>query len=491
MNQVFSLPTALCLPFADIEALIQGRTIAALPNMFLRPGQKFALYPVAHTNLSIPIEKHYSQSFLPTAQTAIKSTNSQTVAVKVWAKCEFCQIIDKNNLRYFSSQLKLWTPEALEPKIQKYQHIFLAYLRVYHLPQLYEFTINQGNQDKLGKFIAVHNVTASETQPVLTEQRFKQYQRQLENLEPPLHPQLEELHNALSKISHTNAAAQHFKHEISILLGWNSQYNQDTVDRDLSWIKTIAKVGNSSDGNEFEKLVRKSLVKIGFSASNLNSKANLDTEKLGGAGGLDFYCEYPYLVVGECKATKTEKVPDGTAAQLVKLGLKHLQQQYNSCIKIIVAAGQLTTYAELTAKGNEMNVIRPETLQRLVEFKAKFPGAIDLLNLKPYLQNEPFGSAADDKINVYIDKIEQNIKLRSHIIQVVKNYLQNSGTESAGVAALHGAYFGSQPQQQLKPEEIHEILIELSSPLTGYLGREKGSDWTTDRFYYLRDLSIN
>ncbi|MBD2663937.1 hypothetical protein B6N60_05066 [Richelia sinica FACHB-800] len=491
MSQVFSLPTALCLPVADIEALIQGRTIAALPNMFLRPGQKFALYPVAHTNLLIPIEKYYSQSFLPTAQTAIKSTNSQTVAVKMWGKCEFCQIIDKTKSLDVFSKLTIWTPEVFYALLEKQQNIFLAYLRVYHLPQFYEFTINPGSQDKLGRFIAIHNVTGSETQPILTEQRFKQYQRQLENLEPPLHPQLEELHNALSKISITNTVAQQLTHEIRVLLGWNSQYNQDRVDGDLIWIKKIAKVGNSSDGNEFEKLVRKSLVKIGFSASNMNSKANLDPEKLGGAGGLDFYCEYPYLVVGECKATKTEKVPDGTAAQLVKLGLKHLQQQYNSCIKIIMAAGELTTDAELTAKGNEMNVIRPETLQRLVEFKAKFPGAIDLLNLKPYLQNEPFGSAADDKINAYLNKIEQNIKLRSHIIQVVKNYLQNSGTESAGVAALHGAYFGSQPQQQLKPEEIHEILIELSSPLTGYLGREKGSDWTTDRFYYLRDLSIN
>ncbi len=46
MNQQFSISTALCLPVPDIEALIQGRTIAALPRMFIRPGQRFALYPV-------------------------------------------------------------------------------------------------------------------------------------------------------------------------------------------------------------------------------------------------------------------------------------------------------------------------------------------------------------------------------------------------------------------------------------------------------------
>ena len=45
MNQSFSLPTALCLPVPDIEALIQGQTIAVLPEIFLRPGQRFYLYP--------------------------------------------------------------------------------------------------------------------------------------------------------------------------------------------------------------------------------------------------------------------------------------------------------------------------------------------------------------------------------------------------------------------------------------------------------------
>jgi hypothetical protein len=78
-----------------------------------------------------------------------------------------------------------------------------------------------------------------------------------------------------------------------------------------------------------------------------------------------------------------------------------------------------------------------------------------------------------------------------HIIQLVKNYLENSGIKSAGVEALHSAYFGSHPPQPIKTAEMHEILIELSSPLTGYLGRIKGSDWNSDRFYFLRDLPIN
>jgi hypothetical protein len=46
-------------------------------------------------------------------------------------------------------------------------------------------------------------------------------------------------------------------------------------------------------------------------------------------------------------------------------------------------------------------------------------------------------------------------------------------------------------KSNLTDEIVHDLLIELSSPLIGYLGREKGSEWKTDKFYYLRDLPIN
>jgi hypothetical protein len=255
------------------------------------------------------------------------------------------------------------------------------------------------------------------------------------------------------------------------------------------WIQEIAKVGNSSDGHAFEKLVRKSLIELGFTNSNRKPETSLDPNATGGAGGLDFYCEAPYPVVGECKATKSEKVPDGTPAQLIKLGLKHLQEQYHRCIKLIVAAGELTPAAQLTAVGNKINIIRPETLQSLVELQAQHKGSIDLLKLKHCLQQEPFG-LADDKINSCINKIKQNIKLRADIVQLVKTYLKNTGNERVSVHSLYGAYAISSPSQALKPEALHEILVELSSPLTGYLGRTKGKDGS-DRFYFLRDLQVD
>ena len=64
MNQSFSLPRALCLPVSDIEALIQGRTIAALSRQFIHSGQKFALYPVDNSTNVISITD--GQIFLET-----------------------------------------------------------------------------------------------------------------------------------------------------------------------------------------------------------------------------------------------------------------------------------------------------------------------------------------------------------------------------------------------------------------------------------------
>ena len=135
-----------------------------------------------------------------------------------------------------------------------------------------------------------------------------------------------------------------------------------------------------------------------------------------------------------------------------------------------------------------MNVITPETLEKLVELQSHYQGCVNLLELKQCLQQEPFG-LADDKVNSYIKKIKQDIKVRSHLVELVKYYLQNSKLDSTGVEALHGAYFGSQPPQPLQIKEMHEILIELSSSLTGYLGRVKGADWKSDKFYFLRDLA--
>jgi hypothetical protein len=153
---------------------------------------------------------------------------------------------------------------------------------------------------------------------------------------------------------------------------------------------------------------------------------------------------------------------------------------------LIIGPGEPTRYLKESADHSIISIINPMTLQKLVELQAKYPGSVNLIELKTYLQ----AGQIDSQIHEYIEKIQKTINLRSHIVQLVKNHLETTGDENAGVDSLHIAYLYSHPPQSLKREELQKILIELSSPLTGYLGRIKGND-ERDRFYFLRDLQVD
>ncbi len=483
------MQTALYLPAPDIEALIQGRIIVAVPKLSIRSGQRFALFPADSSTIPLPIEQYYRSNFLPIAKKAFNQFSSEKISIKAWAICEICKIIDDTTPLDILSQLTIWTPEGLKKILQIQQYIFLNFLRVYQLPlpQDQEISFDFNQKEKIGKFISLPNsFSSSNSTPVLTDNLFTQRQKQLEILQPPEHPELEHLTAELEFLKATNPVAEQLQYDIQVFLGWNSEKQKQSIDLDLTWIKTITDVGNSSDGHSFEKLVRRSLIKLGFSGSGLNPAGT------GGAGGMDFYCEYPYPIVGECKATKSEKVPDGTPAQLLKIGINHLgKDNYERAIKLIVAAGKLNFYALRTARENQMNVITPETLQKLVELQSSYNNSINLLELKKCLQQSPFG-LADDKVNIYINKIEQDIELRSHIIKSVKELSESEkGHETVEIRVQYNAVFTKYQNSKLDDKSVHEILIELSSPLTGYLGRIKGDDWKRDRFYFLRDLPVH
>ncbi|MEH1855803.1 MAG: DUF1802 family protein [Nostoc sp.] len=481
MSESVLIDQAICLPAQEVEALIQGRTIAIIARMFIDPGRQFALCPTNYSTLPLPLERYYNANLKQIAVNNAVKINSERVLIKVWAKCELCQVLDDTETLDILSKSTIWSTEALKEILLQHHYIFLAYLRVYELDELIEVSITSTSQ-----FIPLsQSTTVIESKPVINDRTFAQRKRQLEKLEPPLHPELEELQSAIASLTISQPAVKQLDDDIKIFLGWSNDKPKNSLDLDLPWIHKIAEVGNSSDGHTFEKLVRRGLLKLGFTGSGLNPDAT------GGAGGMDFYAEQPYPIVGECKATKTEKVPDGTPAQLLKIGMNHLGKfQYDNSIKLIVAAGELNFYASRTATENQMNVISPETLQKLVELQAHYKNSINLLELKQCLQQAPFG-LAEDKINTYIDKVEQSIRLRSHIIQLVKKHLEKTGDINVGVDALHVAYIYDSPPESLKNKDLYEIMIELSSPLTGYLGRIKGSDWKSDRFYFLRDLPIN
>lgn len=133
-----------------------------------------------------------------------------------------------------------------------------------------------------------------------------------------------------------------------------------------------------------------------------------------------------------------------------------------------------------------MAVINPETLEKLVKLQSKYPNSIDLFKLQEFLK----AGESDAEVEKYIVTVETEIKLRSHLIEIVKKHKENTGDKNIEVATLFGAYGYSNPPKSLTRQEMHEILIELSSPLVGYLGRKKGADWKSDKFYFIRDLAI-
>jgi small-conductance mechanosensitive channel len=128
------------------------------------------------------------------------------------------------------------------------------------------------------------------------------------------------------------------------------------------------------------------------------------------------------------------------------------------------------------------------TLQKLVELQAKYPGSVNLMELKKYL--EP--GQIDNRIDEYIQKVEGDIKLRSQIVQAVEQ-LGESGNEyqTVEIRVQYNAVFAKESSSKLDDLKVHDLLVELSSPLTGYLGRKEGSDWRSDRFYFLRDLQVD
>ena len=455
MTETVFLANALCLPLVDLQALVQGKMITAMPWNFLSPGQSFALY----------------------------SDGENTTHARFWARCELCKSIDNPKLLNALSNLTIWKKQLIESKLLERDFFFLAYLRVYEIPQPIQVVT-----EAKGEFFPLKEPTmVSVSSPVFSENDFKKHARKLNELRPSVHPELEELQSIVSQVTSTNPEAKAFEQNIKVFLGWTDQPAIDQPSSDLTWIKTIVSLGNRSKdldngksnyqaGTDFENVVRSSLQFLGFT---------IDYSHKGGAGGLDLFCSKPYPLVGECKAGK--KIPNDTAVQLLNLGTLRLGTLHHKAAKLIIGPGELTEQLKDAARVHSMAIINPETLEKLVKLQNKHHGSVDLFKLKEYLKP----GQADDEVEKYIAKVRREIAVRSHLVQLLKKYLEDTSFESIGVETLMGVCFSSTPLLQLQNKEVHEILIELSSPLAGYLGRNKGIDWQSDRFYFLRDLVVD
>ena len=468
MSASVGIYNALRLPAADVEALILGRLIVAMPRKFINPGQKFALYPADISINLLPHEQHYRSSFLPVAKNALAQLNCETVLIKAWARCELCQMLNDPESLEALSQLTVWTTEALQQTLLEKPYLFLAYLRVYLLSQPLEIPVHPS-----GNFVTLpKSLTVTDSTPVLSESIFAKRHQQLEKQEPPEHPELEELQSAIALLCTTNPKAKQLDAELKMFLGWSEKSPTTQSYPDLGWISAIAVLGNRSKeldteksnyqaGTDFENVVRDSLEFLGFT---------IDYAHKGGAGGLDLFCSKPYPLVGECKAGK--KIPNDTAVQLLNLGTLRLKdaEMLKKATKLIIGPGEPTRQLMDAAKVHGMAIMNPETLEKLVKLQNKYPNSVDLFKLKQYLKP----GQSDDEVAKYIEKIEQEIKLRSHLVQLVKDYLEKTKSQNVGFSELYGVYaYSNPPQPLLSRKQLHEFTVELASPLTGYLGREK------------------
>ena len=310
------------------------------------------------------------------------------------------------------------------------------------------------------------------------------------SLKTPKYSELEELQSAIDHYSKDNPKAKEFNHELQVFLGWTDTQNQ-TSSPDNDWMKKIKAYGYRDDetdesrksnyqaGTDFEIIIRKSLEFIGFT---------VDESHDGGAGGIDVFCSQPYSLVGECKCGKG--IPDSTVEQLARIAKRHLKERYETASRFIIGPGNPSAQLLESAKLPPTSIMNPETLQKLVEFHDKYP--INLLELRDKCL---VAGQVEDKVDKFLAELTIRVSLRSYIVQSVKDLKNDDGDDfvTASTVRTHfNSKFASILRKLDDPKEAHTLLIELSSPLTGYLGREQdpGKDWKADRFYFLRDLTV-
>ena len=457
---MISITNSLRISTTNLAALKSGEVVGSFSKTFLSLDKSFALYPDLQTE------------------------NSDLVTVDLWAECKSCENIDITFGIEKLSQLTGFSTEELKSIFQQRASIFLLVLRVYKLPNPIEV-----QPQSTGNFVPLpETVTISEKIPILNDEQFQEVQ--------DLSKELELIFPSQSSDSFIND--NDFIIKPNLINTPNLKTKNDLVDsikdenhlsNDLSWIQKISKYGeisieedqgksNYQAGTDFENIVKQSLEFLGFTVEEAYK---------GGAGGLDLFCSKPYPVAGECKAGKS--IPDKSTEQLSRIAKRHLKNHHLAVGLIIGAAEPSKQLKESAIRsrdevGIKINIIKAATLQKLVEFKAKYNGAIDLFELKKCFQ----AGQIDDKIDEYIHKAEIEIKLRSYIINLAKK-----ANRKVGIGYLSGAFDSSNYPRSLEDDEdkeLTEILIELSSPLAGYLGREKSNEGNGDRFYYLRDLPI-
>jgi hypothetical protein len=481
------LSTLLCLPAPDVKALGEGRSICAIPAVFIRPGQMFLLCPSEKLDQSDHLEWTYRSGFHREAQAALEELELDLPEISYWAVCENSLIIDSQEKLESLESLSIWRKEWLTNKLQAQKSIFLSVLRVNRLKHSFGLPAEIVYSEKMGRFLALPEARKEMASlPVLSDYTLERRTQQILNFSSPENPELEELQEAIAQQAYTHLEAKALDDDLKYILGWGECKNKQSIAENLLWIKTIKDLGDRSKeaegpsksnwqaGTDFEDIVKKSLEFLGF---------GINVTHRGGAGGLDFFCSTPYPLTGECKCGRG--IPSGTTEELIKLGGMRLPStdEFLASAKIIIGPGDPTSDVITAARKWRVSIIKPMTLQKLAQIHNQFP--LDLIELKEHLKP----GQIDSEIDTYIELHLAKIAIRAHVVTTLKSTLQSRKIKEISFEQFCGAFHALNPQEKLTDRDLYDILIELSSPLTGYIGRIKcEKTWKGDRFYYLRDL---
>ncbi len=468
------LNVSLCLPALDVFALRQKHSIVAVTKRFIVPGKTFALLPCGDVPEASQLAKRYQPSFL-----AHVKADVAPLAVTHWASCVLCQQLTEEDAVEAIAPRTIWTKAALSQQWQedsaslKGNSLFLIFLQVCALPEALDVKTAPACE-QLYKFVPLpHHIEVTTEEPVFSSEEFVAAKEQF-----------------LSSEQDGSQPNPSLKPEKKVPIPPTIEEILESSD----WAEKIAEYGNSSDGHTFEKLVRKGLVELGFSNSSEQLAASLNPKATGGAGGLDFYADQPYKIVGECKASKTHRINSDAATQLVRLGLQNLQHdEYPNCVKIVVAAGQLTAGADKIARGHRINIIRPEVMQRLVTSKLTLENDFDLFQLKGALETEPFGENANQKVDQHIDwclsewaERREYRQLAKQTIETLKELSEQSiaspsqDFSTVEIRAHHNAKY----QPIVTTAKMNQIL-EYQYIQGSFVNRRAHADGSTG--YYLRN----
>lgn len=483
MNSIFK---GLQLPAFDVEMLGLGKIIAVPFKQSVPEGQAFWLYPTQRLPAGMSLANYYQAEFFEAAEKASDRSINIPLELNFWGVVDYQWSISRNQQHLLSSIARstIWLPLALEKILADTGSLKLLFLRAYQLPD--PLIVKELSPPGSYVFLSDTDTLPSDigrSYSVISTSSFHKRKARLIAGEISPEQPLESLLLHLETVQILEGSkAQKLQQDLRSLLGWHSAQAQSP--KSPSWIKTISALGERSveedklkssyqAGTDFENIVRQSLEFLGFT---------VDYSHRGGAGGLDLFCSAPYPLVGECKSGK--KIPNDTAVQLLNLGTLRLENKtaFSQAVKLIIGPGEPTEQLGKAARVHGMSIIHPRTLEQLVTLHHQYP--IDLWKLKDYLVD----GQADDSVSRFIQESYTGIRLRAHLVQQVRKFLDQSNDPDADLSALYAAYTIDNPPQPLKREELQNLLIELSSPLVGYLGRRKGIDGS-DRFYFLRPLT--